>query len=52
MDVAGRLRRKRIWALLQMNPPDNPNGGVIRFVITCRHKEDDIHEAITALSHV
>ncbi|MCF6147067.1 MAG: pyridoxal phosphate-dependent aminotransferase family protein [Candidatus Kuenenia sp.] len=48
--AAAYLRRMGIWVLLQLEPPDNPYGGVIRFIITCLHKENDINKAIDAIS--
>jgi len=51
-EAAGReLRRMGVWAVLQFKPPDHPKGGVLRFVLSARHQEADIDEAIVAISH-
>ncbi len=50
-EVAGReLRRMGIWAVLQFGPPDHPTGAVLRFVLTARHNDADIDEAISKIS--
>ncbi|MCB0208580.1 MAG: pyridoxal phosphate-dependent aminotransferase family protein [Anaerolineae bacterium] len=45
--TARKLRRKGIWTVLQFKPPDYPQGGVLRFILTAQHTEADIHRAIT-----
>ena len=50
-ETAGReLRRMGIWAVLQFNPPDHPNGGVLRFILSAHHKEADVDKAVAAIS--
>jgi 8-amino-7-oxononanoate synthase len=51
-EAAGReLRRKGIWAVLQFRPAEHSAGAVLRFVLTARHEDRDIDEAIAAISH-
>jgi len=49
VEVAGHLRRMGLWILLQLGPPDIPQGGAIRFVITALHKRKDIKSAVDAI---
>jgi 8-amino-7-oxononanoate synthase len=48
--VACALRRLGIWAVLQLNPDDHPTGGVLRFVVTTRHEDADLHAAVAAIA--
>ena len=47
---AGRfLRHRGIWPVLQLRPPDNPGGGVLRFYITALHNASDVELAARVL---
>lgn len=45
-----RLRQAGIWPVLALHPDDQPEGGVLRFVITALHREADIDETLDALA--
>lgn len=46
-EVVGReLRRKGIWTVLQVEPPDHPQGAVLRFILTVQHTKADIDKAV------
>jgi 8-amino-7-oxononanoate synthase len=40
--AALRFRKRGIWPVLQLHPPDNPQGGALRFLITADHTEEDL----------
>ncbi|MDQ3654919.1 MAG: pyridoxal phosphate-dependent aminotransferase family protein [Chloroflexota bacterium] len=46
------LRRRGIWPLLQLAPPDQPSGGALRFVLIAVHEPGDIDEAVGAIAQV
>jgi 8-amino-7-oxononanoate synthase len=48
---AGRFLRDRgIWPVLQLRPPDYPDGGVLRFYITALHNASDVERAARVLA--
>ncbi len=46
------LRRKGIWALLQLSTRERPGMAALRFVITALHQDEDIEEAVRAVVNV
>lgn len=46
------LRRRGIWALLQLGTRERPGLAALRFVITALHKDEDIEEAVGAVVQV
>jgi 8-amino-7-oxononanoate synthase len=50
--AAIELRRKGIWALLQLNTRERPGLAALRFVITAVHRDEDIEEAVSAVASV
>jgi 8-amino-7-oxononanoate synthase len=48
--VAASLRRQGVWPVLQLWPPERPQGGVLRFVLTAQHAESDLDQAVAALA--
>jgi 8-amino-7-oxononanoate synthase len=50
--TAGHLRRHNIWPIIQFGPPENPFGGVLRFILTISHRSDHIDELSRVLKAV
>lgn len=48
--VACELRAHDIWPVVQLNPPDHPVGGALRFAITALHTPAEIDRAVVATS--
>ena len=46
------LRKKGILPVVNLHPPDHPSGGVVRFIITTQHSQEDIFRAASAISTV
>jgi 8-amino-7-oxononanoate synthase len=50
--VGCALRAHDIWPVVQLNPPDRPRGGVLRWAITARHTEADLDRVVDALGWI
>lgn len=47
--VGCALRAHDIWPVVQLNPPDRPHAGALRFAITARHTHADLARAVVVL---
>lgn len=50
--TARALLRRGVWAALALRPPECPSGGSLRFALTVHHTEEDVDEAVAALSAI
>lgn len=47
--LAHALRQAGVWAVLQLQPPDHPQGDVVRFVLTAQHTLKEIEAVVFIL---
>lgn len=47
--IAHYLRQRRIWPVLQLHPPDYPDGAVVRFILTAVHSTRDVDTVVAAI---
>jgi 7-keto-8-aminopelargonate synthetase-like enzyme len=50
--AAASLRRRGIWAVVHFNPPDNPDGGALRLLLTAQHEVDQILRVVDLVNEV
>ena len=48
--VGQALRCMGVWSVVQLHAPECPRGGVLRFILTALHGQDDIGEAVAAIA--
>jgi 7-keto-8-aminopelargonate synthetase-like enzyme len=50
--AAVALRREGIWPVLQLDQHETPGEGALHFVITARHRPEDVDVAVEAISRI